>query len=140
MNKSAYIIAFVVIGVALGFTLWSFSSGLTPYVNVGAARKTGAPVQIRGLILRDPGHPVVRDSRRHALRFWIKDANKEEIEVVYYGAKPDAFDSAPGTAAHGYVRKENGRDIFVSDNLIVQCPSKYNDESSIYKRAASAGK
>ena len=136
MNR-AYIIAFVVIGVALGFTLWSFSSGLTPYVTVAAARKTAAPVQIRGLILRDYEHPIVPDTRRKALRFWIKDANKEEIEVVYYGAKPDAFDSAPGTAAHGYVRKENGRDIFLSDSLIVQCPSKYNDEKT---RTALAGK
>ena len=139
MNK-AYIIAFAVIGVALGVTLWSFSSGLTPYVTVQSARKSGAPVQIRGLILRDQEHPVVRDPRRKALRFWIEDANKEKIEIVYYGAKPDAFDSAPGTAAHGYVRQENGHDIFVSDNLIVQCPSKYNDEKSVYKRAASAGK
>jgi len=139
MNR-AYIIAFVVIGVALGFTLWSFSSGLTPYVDVKTARTMTTAVQIRGIILRDAEHPVVRDSKLNALRFWIKDPNKEEIEIVYYGAKPDAFDTAPGTAAHGYVRKENGRDVFVSDSLVVQCPSKYNDQKSIYKQSASAGK
>src|SRR5437879_1200480 len=131
MNKG-YIIAFVVIGVALGFTMWSFSSGMTPYVDVKTARKANTPVQIRGLIMRDAEHLVTRDSRLNALRFWIKDANKEAIEVVYYGAKPDAFDTAPGTAAHGYVRKENGTDVFVSDSLVVQCPSKYNDEKSVY--------
>jgi cytochrome c-type biogenesis protein CcmE len=139
MNK-AYLIAFVVISAALGFTLWSFSSGLTPYVDVKTARTMITAVQIRGIILRDKEHPIVRDSQRNALRFWIKDPNKEEIEIVYYGAKPDAFDTAPGTAAHGYVRKENGRDIFVSDSLVVQCPSKYNDQKAIYKQTASAGK
>ena len=139
MNR-AYIIAFVVISLALGFTMWSFSSSLTPYVDVKTARKTNTPVQIRGIILRDSAHPIVRDAKRNALRFWIKDPNKEEIEIVYYGAKPDAFDTAPGTAAHGYVRKEDGREVFVSDSLVVQCPSKYNDEKSIYKQAASAGK
>ena len=139
MNK-AYIIAFVVISIALGFTMWSFSSSLTPYVDVKTARKMNTPVQIRGVILRDSAHPIVRDAKRNALRFWIKDPNKEEIEVVYYGAKPDAFDTAPGTAAHGYVRKEDGREVFVSDSLVVQCPSKYNDSKSIYKQSAAAGK
>ncbi len=139
MNK-AYIVAFVVISIALGFTMWSFSSSLTPYVDVKTARKMNTPVQIRGVILRDSAHPIVRDSKRNALRFWIKDPNKEEIEIVYYGAKPDAFDTAPGTAAHGYVRKEDGREVFVSDSLVVQCPSKYNDSKSIYKQSASAGK
>jgi len=144
MNKM-YIIAFLVIGGALGFTMWSFSSSLTPYVDVKTARKTNTPVQIRGIILRDNAHQVVRDSKKNALRFWIKDQNQEEIEVVYYGAKPDAFDAAPGTAAHGYVRHdaETGRDIFASDSLIVQCPSKYNDvkyKDAMYKQTASAGK
>src|SRR5947209_4552027 len=139
MNK-AYIVAIVVISLALGFTMWSFSSSLTPSVDVKTARKMTTPVQIRGIILRDSGHPVVRDPKSNTLRFWIKDPKKEEIEVVYYGAKPDAFDTAPGTAAHGYVRKENGRDIFVSDSLVVQCPSKYSDTKSIFKQSASAGK
>ena len=139
MNK-AYVIAFLVISSALGFTMWSFSSGLTPYVDVRTARKTSTAVQIRGLILRDSTHPIVRDSKRNALRFWIKDPKNEVIEIVYYGAKPDAFDTAPGTAAHGYIRKEDGRDVFVSDTLVVQCPSKYNDSKSIYKQSASAGK
>jgi cytochrome c-type biogenesis protein CcmE len=144
VNK-AYIIAFVVISLALGFTMWSFSSSLTPYVDVKTAKKTSSAVQIRGIILRDADHPIKRDSKKNALRFWIKDPNQEEIEVVYYGAKPDAFDSAPGTAAHGFVRHdpEVGRDVFASDSLIVQCPSKYNDskiKDSMYKKTASAGK
>ena len=139
MNR-AYIVALVVISLALGFTMWSFSSGLTPYVDVKTALKTNTPVQIRGLILRDTAHAIVRDSKRNALRFWIKDANEQEIEIVYYGAKPDAFDTAPGTAAHGFVRKEDGRTVFVSDSLVVQCPSKYNDSKSVYKQSAAAGK
>jgi len=139
MNKS-YIIAALVIAAALSFTVWSFSSGLTPYVDIKTARKMNTAVQVRGIILRDSEHPIVRDTKKNALRFFIRDPKNEEIEVVYYGAKPDAFDTAPGTAAHGYIRSENGRDVFVSDSLVVQCPSKYDDRKSIYKRSAMAGK
>ena len=139
MNKS-YIIAFLVIVAALGFTIWSVSASMTPYVNLQMARKTEGAVQVRGKILRDPAHPVRYDTKLKALRFWIVDTNKEEIEVVYHGAKPDAFDTAPGTAAHGYIRKEeNGKEVFASDSLVIQCPSKYDDNSSIYKRADARG-
>lgn len=140
MNK-AYLIAIVVISIALGFTLWSFGSGLTPYVDVETAKKMNSDVQIRGLILRDSAHPIVRDATRNALRFWIKDPKEQVVEVVYYGAKPDAFDTAPGTAAHGHMRKDpDGHEYFASDSLVVQCPSKYNDTKSVYKRTASTGK
>jgi len=139
LNK-AYIIAFVVISIALGFTMWSFSASLTPYVDVKTARKMNTPVQVRGIILRDSAHPIFRDSTRNVFRFWIEDTSQQKIEVFYYGAKPDAFDTAPGTAAHGYVRNLDGKEVFVSDSLVVQCPSKYNDSKSIYKQSASAGK
>ena len=138
MNKS-YIIAFLVISVALGFTIWAFSGSMTPYVDIKQARKSENAVQIRGLILRDAEHPVRYDTRLQALRFWIKDQNQEEIEIVYHGAKPDAFDTAPGTAAHGYIRKEGDKQIFASDSLVIQCPSKYSDQKSVYSRASTPG-
>ena len=140
MNKKTYIIAFLVIAGALGLTMWSFSSSMTPYVNLKQARKLDVAVQVRGKILRDEAHPIRYDATERALRFWIKDTANEEIEVVYHGAKPDAFDTAPGTAAHGYVRRDgSGKEVFASDSLVIQCPSKYDDKSSIYKRADARG-
>jgi hypothetical protein len=41
--KKAYIIAFLVIGVAAGFTLWAFSGSMTPYVDIATARRSAAP-------------------------------------------------------------------------------------------------
>ena len=139
MNK-AYIIAFLVISVALGFTMWAFSASMSPYVDIKDARKSQNAVQIRGLILRDITHPVRYDTNAKALRFWIKDEKQDEIEVMYHGAKPDGFDAAPGTAAHGYIRKEaDGTEVFASDSLIIKCPSKYSDQKSVYSRAQTSG-
>jgi cytochrome c-type biogenesis protein CcmE len=125
--KQAYIVGFLVIGLALGFTLWAFSSNMTPYVTVAAAKKSDVPVQIRGKILRDAKHTPYYDKEHNALRFWIEDPKGEQIEVVYKGGKPEAFDEAVGTAAHGMVK--NG--IFFSDKLIIQCPSKYDEGNNI---------
>lgn len=133
--KQAYIIGILVISLALGFTLWAFSSSMTPYVTVAAAKQSDTPVQVRGKILRDAANPPYYDKEHNALRFWIEDSKGERIEVVYKGGKPDAFDEAEETAAHGMVKDG----IFFSDKLIVQCPSKY-DEGNKAKPGDATGK
>lgn len=133
--KTAYIIAALIISTALGFTMWAFSSSMTPYVNIKQARESSTTVQVRGKILRDATHTPFYDTKENALRFWIEDANKEQIEVVYKGAKPEAFDTAPETAAHGLVR--DGK--LYSDNLVVKCPSKYEGDKDPYKLKKSKG-
>lgn len=135
--KRAYIVAFFVISVAMGFTMWAFSSAATPYVNIAQARKLGTPAQVRGKILRNPAElqagesAPYYDTTRNALRFWIEDDNKERVEVVYRNAKPDAFDQAPETAAVGIIKGN----VLNADQLIVKCPSKYEAGKVNYKTA-----
>lgn len=141
MKSKASIITLIVISAALGITMWSFSSGMSVYVDVKTARTSKGSVQIRGIILRDEAHPIKSTPEKRTLSFWIEDVNKEKIEVVYYGGKPDAFDSATGTAAHGYVRRDaNGREFIAADKLIVQCPSRYDDKTNIYMQKPKEGK
>lgn len=143
--KSAYIIGLIIISLAAGFTAWSFSSSMSPYVDLKKARASGTAVQLRGKILRDADHPVFYDAKNNALRFWITDtlddktagdrgSAEHQIQVIYHGAKPDAFDAAVGTAAHGMIQKEGDREVFVSDSMVVQCPSKYSDGKTPYKK------
>jgi cytochrome c-type biogenesis protein CcmE len=127
MNR-AYLVGIPVILVAIGFTVWAFSASATPYVDIRTAKQSGSPVQVRGKILHETAH---YDTSMGALCFMIRDKNGEQIEVVYHGARPDAFDTAPETAAHGVVR--NG--VFESDSMVVKCPSKYDDRSSPYRKA-----
>jgi cytochrome c-type biogenesis protein CcmE len=123
--KKAYIVAFLVIGAAMGFTLWAFSSAMTPYVDIRAARESGASVQVKGKIIHAKQY---WDATNNVLRFPIVDKNNDTIEVVYKGPKPDAFDTAPETAATGVVQKDaSGHEVFVSSNMVVKCPSKYDD-------------
>lgn len=136
--KKAYIIAFLVIGLAAGFAMWAFSSSMTPYVDIKTAIKNETAVQVMGKILHNkPDVPQpFYDAKSKALRFWIEDKNQERIEVVYRGAKPDAFDTAPETAARGVVRKgADGKLYLDSDSIVVKCPSKYDDRSDPYKKA-----
>lgn len=134
--KKSYIIGLLVISVALGFSLWAFSSSLSPYVDLKTARKTAGPVQVRGLVLKDADHLPYYDAQSHAFRFWMEDSGKEHIEVVYHGAKPDSFDEAPGVSASGVIARDpaTGREYFNSDSLSVKCPSKYDDRKPDYSK------
>jgi cytochrome c-type biogenesis protein CcmE len=138
--KKAYIVGLLVISLALGFTLWAFSNSLSPFVDIKTARTTSGPVQVRGFIVKDGEHTPYYDSKAGAFRFWIVDKNKELCEVVYHGAKPDAFDAAPGLSASGVMARDaEGKEFFNSDSLSVQCPSKYNDHKVDYSKKPSAG-
>jgi cytochrome c-type biogenesis protein CcmE len=134
LNK-AYIIGLLVISVAMGFTLWSFKDTMTPYTDIAGARKFDSMVQVRGTILHDTAH---FDDHTHALSFDLQDEKGLKIKVVFHGAKPESFDTAKETAAHGMIGKDaTGQEVFNSDALIVKCPSKYDDQSSPYKKTVS---
>lgn len=123
--KLGPIIAGLIISIAIGFTLWAFTSSMTPYVDIATALRSTGPVQVRGKIL----HQTVRwDPQMKALTFILQDPHNQTIEVVYKGAKPESFDTAPETAVTGTVQHlSNGQTVFVSTSMVVKCPSKYDD-------------
>jgi cytochrome c-type biogenesis protein CcmE len=113
---------------------------MSPFVDLKTARATAGTVQVRGLIIKDDEHKPYYDSSAKAFRFWIEDKNKELCEVVYHGAKPDAFDAAPGLSASGVMARDaSGHEFFNSDSLSVQCPSKYDSYKPDYAVKPRAG-
>ncbi len=138
--KKAYVFGLLVISLALGFSLWAFTNSLSPFVDIKTARAADGPVQVRGLIVKDAEHAAYYDPASKAFRFWIVDKNKDICQVVYHGAKPDAFDAAPGLSASGVMARDaSGHEFFNSDSLSVQCPSKYNSYKVDYSKKPSAG-
>jgi len=115
--KRLYIIGglIVIAFTALGAT--SFTKALTPYITFEEARRTDRTVQIMGTladskVIREP------DGR---FSFTLQDEKGDTIKVIYNGAKPTDMERAPSVGAIG--RYENG--IFVAQQLLVKCPSKY---------------
>lgn len=119
------IIAALIISIAIGFTLWAFTSSMTPYVDIATAMRSTSPVQVRGKIL----HQTVQwNAQLKALTFLLQDPHNQTIEVVYKGPKPESFDTAPETAVTGTVQTmPDGQRVFVSTSMVVKCPSKYDD-------------
>ena len=116
--KTKYIIGITVIVVFVIFGAVSFKRTLTPYVSFAEARKSGAVVQVIG----ETVFPEVKyDINTHQLQFPIIDEKKDKMTGVYSGTKPANFEQARQVVVIG--KFENG--VFVADQLLVKCPSKY---------------
>ncbi len=116
--KPKYVIGIAIIIVFVVFGAFSFRKTLTPYVTFDEARKSGATVQVIGDIVLTE---VKYDIEIHQLQFPIANEHGERMTVVYDGTKPSNFDQADRVVVIGKYENE----VFVADQLLVKCPSKY---------------
>ncbi len=116
--KIKYLIGIAIIIIFVVFGALSFRKTLTPYVSFEEARRSGVTVQVIGEIVFSQ---VNYDTATHQLQFPIINEIQENMMVVYDGAKPANFEQADQVVVIG--RYENG--LFVADQLLVKCPSKY---------------
>ena len=82
----------------------------------------GEKIRINGAVVPDSIH---YDIAKREMTFTLKDAEgPQKIDVIYHGAPPDLVDKEGVTiVAEGIYSPE--KKLFVSSNLLVKCPSKY---------------
>jgi cytochrome c-type biogenesis protein CcmE len=129
--KVPHIIALVVIVASMALMLFSFTGAVAQHVNIGdAIKRAGEIVQVPGSIDRST---QVYDAIKGELRFDIigidpatrKPIPSQRMTVVYAQPKPENFDTATGVEAIGTYKDG----VFIAQNLLVKCPSKYNDSA-----------
>ena len=125
--KAKYIIGGIIIIV---FVIWGASAFLKTtiqYVPIETAMNSDKTVQVLGKIDFDKVGYNADESR---LEFAVYDAEAADeatatrMNVVYYGVVPGNFDQATSLVLKG---KTDG-DVFVADQMLVKCPSKYQGE------------
>jgi cytochrome c-type biogenesis protein CcmE len=129
--KIGAIITAVVAAGALSVGTYAFLSNASPYVTAKVAReRPGVTCNVAGELV----HETVRtDIAAGEIRFELKDESGETLPVVYKGAKPGNFDSAPKVSVMGVYRDG----VFHADRILVKCPSKYESKGKSYARNGS---
>lgn len=120
--KPLHWIGLGLIGLAIWLGVTSLGASLTPYVNVAEAKTAGGNVQVMGY---PQDHGTIKDGE---FRFMIKDEMGQPLEVVYRQPKPGNFDQAISVVAIGAF--DSASNVFVADDLLVKCPSKYQEASA----------
>ncbi len=91
---------------------------LRPETGASAGAALGPRIQLRGLIDKDS---TDRGADGLALGFDLYGQNGA-LPVYYRGVVPDTFDMAESVTVSGQLTDSG---VFLADELLVQCPSKY---------------
>jgi len=125
--KAKYIIGGIIIVVFVVWGATAFLKTTIQYVPLETAMNSDKVVQVLGKIDFDQVSYNAEESR---LEFAVYDAEAvdeaaaKRMKVVYYGVVPGNFDQATSVVLKG--KSEN--DMFVADQMLVKCPSKYQGE------------
>jgi len=123
--KSGPIITAIVAILALAAVVTAFMSNASPYVTIAQAKTaTGNRLHLAGDILKPTIH---NDLYKHVLSFDLKDADGAVVTVEHVGEPPANMGEATKVVAIGQMK--NGK--FVSDQLLVKCPSKYETKADV---------
>ena len=120
MIKKSYIIGAVIVILAMVMAMYSFKSTMTTYVSVSDARVSPRPVQVAGIVAQGTKRYDLENNR---LMFTLREDSGDEIPVEYDGHKPANFDDVTKIVATGKFNTE--RKVFVARELLVKCPTKY---------------
>ena len=131
--KKSYIIALVLLAICM-VGIYSAIGNTSQYVDFNQASENpdkeyhvvGSWVKEKGLVydpLKDP----------NLFKFYLADDKKKECEVIFLNNKPQDFEKSEKIVVVG--KYTSGK--FYASNILMKCPSKYNDEKSIPKQSAS---
>ena len=130
--KPAYIIGGIVVLVAVVLGGLAFANTLTPYVTIAEARSANRNVQVHGYLKEVLGY----DAEGH-FRFVIVDDQEDELTIVYEQPRPANFEQASGFVAIGRYDLQTG--VFRATQLLVKCPSKYQEQGAQYQLQPTEG-
>ncbi len=116
------VVTAVVASLAMAGVVGAFMSSASPYVTIAEAKERGGDgLHVAGVLVKDSCKP---DLKTGHLFFKLTDANGATIEVEHTGTRPASLLQADKVVAIGAVKG----DRFVSRDLLVKCPSKYEEE------------
>ena len=115
---------FGIVGI-IGFTslvMFNFSQSISSYVDFEqAAKLNGDRIHVVGIW--DDSKPASFSNETMTFSFYMKDESGISRRVTYPRPKPNNFEQADQIVVIGEMRG----DTFVSNDMLVKCPSKYND-------------
>ncbi|HMQ34286.1 MAG TPA: cytochrome c maturation protein CcmE [Chloroflexaceae bacterium] len=119
--KPLHIAGFGIILLAVIYGAFGFQSGFRSYTqSVDEAVASTRSVQLAGFL----GTTGEYDAEGR-FTFMLQDENGKLVKVVSDDPRPANFEQAISIVAIG--RYDAGEDAFMADDLLVKCPSKYQE-------------
>lgn len=113
-------ITMIVLAIVLGWL--GLQSAFRPYTtSVDEAISSNRSVQLKGFLGSTGGY----DDNSNFV-FDIQDGSGEKMKVIYRQPRPSNFEQAISLVVIG--RYDASQQAFLADEMLVQCPSKYQEQ------------
>ena len=125
--KKLHIIGIIIIAIAIGVIFYSLVGDSSKYADFAEAiLNPGKEFHVVGKL--DKNQPQIYEPRLNADQFLFSMIDNKGIEkrVVLHKSKPQDFEKSEQIVLIGEMR---GDDFHASD-IVMKCPSKYNDGKS----------
>jgi cytochrome c-type biogenesis protein CcmE len=115
-----------IVGITLlavfGFLVMrSFGAQVGGYMSFAEAAATEGRAHVVGSW--ENIRPTTYDPSTNVFSFWMRDGEGDVRQVLYARPKPANFEEAEQVVIEGRMQGE----AFVAENILIKCPSKYND-------------
>lgn len=122
--KARYYIGGAIIFVFLGLLFYNFTRTNIEYVSdFSKVMQSGKVCKASGVWVKEKSFQ--EDMQNRTFVFYLKDANNNEMKVIYRGTKPNNFEIATNVVVTG--KYENG--VFHATDVLTKCPSKYEGQN-----------
>ncbi len=131
--KKSHIIAIIIIAVAIGAILSTLADSST-YASFRIAEEhPSKKYHVVGKLNKDMPQEYNPQIDADLFSFFLIDNEGQEKKVILYKAKPQDFDKSEQIVVIGKI--ENTQ--FVASDILMKCPSKYNNPKEDMKTVSS---
>ena len=128
--KKTHILALLVVMIALGVILATLMNNATYAHFSEAAQSPNQKYTVAGNLELEKEINYNPLENPNLFTFFMKDKQGKEMLVILNQAKPYDFERAEGLVVTGKVKG----DIFYATEVLMKCPSKYNEQKSIAQK------
>jgi cytochrome c-type biogenesis protein CcmE len=133
--KKSHIIAIIIIAVAIGAILSTLADSST-YASFSIA--SGHPSKtyhVVGKLNKEMPQEYNPQQDADLFSFFLVDNEGVEKKVLLHKARPQDFDKSEQIVVIGKMKEEN----FVATDILMKCPSKYNNPREDMKTVSAVG-
>jgi len=128
-RQTKFLIGGLIVGVVIGYLIFSSLSGATQYYLTVAEIKARGPsnriVRVNGIV---DGDSIRYDPRTLTLQFDIVD-DSGRLPVVYHDVMPDMLRDGADAVVEGKYRADGVFEVN-PNGLLLKCPSKYEEAAT----------
>ena len=133
--KKSHILAIVIIAVAIAAILSTVADSSTYASFSIAADHPNKTYHVVGKLAKEKPQEYNPQANADLFTFFLVDNDGQERKVILHKARPQDFDKSEQIVVIG---KMNG-DEFAASDVLMKCPSKYNNGSPEMKGAQTDG-